>query len=57
MLKNKALCSNKEEEKEKHFFLPFAAKRPRVNAASVLDDYLLSTVYCQTGLGLRTSEE
>lgn len=27
--------------KKKHFFLPFAAKRPGVNAASVLDNYLL----------------
>lgn len=46
-LKTKALCPKKEKkkntkkEKEKHFFLPFAAKRPGVNAASVLDDYLL----------------
>ncbi len=30
-----------KKQKEKHFFLPFAAKRPGVNAASVLDDYLL----------------
>lgn len=41
-LKTKALCPKKEKKKkEKHFFLPFAAKRPGVNAASVLDDYLL----------------
>lgn len=45
-LKTKALCPKKEKnkknkQKEKHFFLPFAAKRPGVNAASVLDDYLL----------------
>lgn len=42
-LKTKALCPKKEKQnkKEKHFFLPFAAKRPGVNAASVLDNYLL----------------
>lgn len=42
-LKNKSTLSKKEKtkQKEKHFFLPFAAKRPGVNAASVLDDYLL----------------
>lgn len=46
MFENKSTLSKKGEkkqkkEKEKHFFLPFAAKRPGVNAASVLDDYLL----------------
>lgn len=42
-LKTKALCPKKKKnkQKEKHFFLPFAAKWPGVNAASVLDDYLL----------------
>lgn len=42
---NKSTLSKKgkktKKQKEKHFFLPFAAKRPGVNAASVLDDYLL----------------
>lgn len=32
---------NKTKLKEKHFFPPFAAKRPGVNAASVINDYLL----------------
>lgn len=47
MFENKSTLSKKgkkntqKKEKEKHFFLPFAAKRPGVNAASVLDDYLL----------------
>lgn len=52
--KTKALCPKKEkkkQQKEKHFFLPFAAKRPGVNAASVLDDYLLGEVYRLTRLG------
>lgn len=42
-LKTKALCPKKRKKKlkRKAFFLPFAAKRPGVNAASVLDDYLL----------------
>lgn len=43
MFENKSTLSKKEKnkQKEEHFFLPFAAKRPGVNAASVLDDYLL----------------
>lgn len=40
-LSKKGKKKNTKKEKEKHFFLPFAAKRPGVNAASVLDDYLL----------------
>lgn len=42
-LKNKSTLSKKEKKNKKKsiFFLPFAAKRPGVNAASVLDDYLL----------------
>ena len=39
--KQKNNNKKKTKQKEKHFFLPFAAKRPGVNAASVLDDYLL----------------
>lgn len=45
--KPKALCPKKKKKKQnkkkrKAFFsLPFAAKWPGVNAASVLDDYLL----------------
>lgn len=42
----------KTKQKEKHFFLPFAAKRPGVNAASVLDDYLLGKVLYLTWLGV-----
>lgn len=41
MFENKSTLSKKGKKKEKHFFLPFAAKRPGVNAASVLDEYLL----------------
>lgn len=38
MFENKSTLSKKgkKKQKEKHFFLPFAAKRPGVNAASVL---------------------
>lgn len=47
--KPKALCPKKKKKKQKQkekkrkafFSLPFAAKWPGVNAASVLDDYLL----------------
>lgn len=54
MFENKSTLSKKgkkqqqKKQKEKHFFLPFAAKRPGVNAASVLDDYLLGCVYYLT---------
>lgn len=54
-LKTKALCPKKEKKQNKKksiFFLPFAAKRPGVNAASVLDDYLLGPVYYLTWLSL-----
>lgn len=44
--KTTALCPKKTQQPKNNkkiifFFLPFAAKWPRVNAASVLDDYLL----------------
>lgn len=55
MFKNKSTLSKKGKNKNKKksiFFLPFAAKRPGVNAASVLDDYLLGPVYYLTWLGL-----
>lgn len=32
---------NLKKKKKNIFFLPFAAKRPGVNAASVINDYLL----------------
>lgn len=52
--KRKKTKNNKKKtkQKEKHFFLPFAAKRPGVNAASVLDDYLLGKVLYLTWLGV-----
>lgn len=54
MFKNEKHFVQKRKKKKKKafFFLPFAAKRPGVNAASVLDGYLLGPVYYLTWLGL-----
>lgn len=55
-LKTKSTLSKKtkknKKQKEKHFFLPFAAKRPGVNAASALDDHLRGHVYYLNWPGL-----
>lgn len=54
--KQKALCPKKiktTKKKSIFFFLPFAAKWPGVNAASVPDDYLRGgEVYYLAWLGL-----
>lgn len=39
--KKKTKTKRKEKKRKAFFSLPFAAKWPGVNAASVLDDYLL----------------
>lgn len=57
-LTTKALCPKKiKTTKRKHFFLPFAANWPGVNAASVPDDYLQESVYYLALLGGHIGKE
>ena len=59
MFENKSTLSKKQKKqktKRKAFFSSIAAKRPGVNAASVLDDHLLGWVYYLNWLGLCTSK-